>query len=877
MKNGTHIHSEVFNSDIQKHLRASGHSQKELADEIGLHPKVLSRKLHGSSNAHLTHLEVRRIITALARWHVIATQDEAFQLLQLAGVGPAIFQDDEWEKPPLNELTKKRPAPAASDAPLLRRTASMHNLPSLTTRVIGREWAIARLQQLLTSDDVRLITLVGPGGSGKTRLALHTAGQLVDKFAQGVWFVPLSGINDPAFVPISILQALNVQSSPGVPPLQTIVTYLRNRQVLLVLDNFEHIVDAANAVDEMLTAVPGLKILVTSRVVLHLYGEHEFSVPPLDLPDPGNTLEPAELMHYEAIQLFVERAQAVMPTFALTEANALTVARICARIDGLPLATELAAARVKVLPPALLLERLAKARLPVLTGGARNLPGRQQTLRNTIMWSDNLLSPTEQAWFHRLGIFAGGWSLEAIEVMMQSVSRDQEMDAAASPLDILEQLVDNSLLIRLPFAHGQARFAMLETLREYVLERLAAQGEVERLRDWHACYYLCEAEAAELGLRGPQQLMWLERLTAERDNFRAALEWSLQRAKEGREISAFPFFGQEQRTVAGSKILSTSRNVGSGLSAIELCLRLSAALRSSWEWQGYLTEARHWLGTALEVYFERKDVMHEFGETVLAAQAKALSEYSRLTCLQDDQPRAIELVEQSLAIWRQLDDSIGLAAALLHRGWAAHAMNQYEVARKTHQEGLRHLSMVDDPWLYGQLLFYVGAALAFMGDFEGMRSHYGQGRKLFEQIGDASAVADVLKDQGGLALLEGNCAEAIRLLTKSIHLCYELNHRQYMTTGLCLLSMAFGLNGEPDPYQASIYSAQLEGVADSLMETIGLKPWTKNNPFAQMIQQQIRSRVDEQSWEAGWTAGRALTLEQAIDLVDQLAGNAIDS
>jgi predicted ATPase len=577
-------------------------------------------------------------------------------------------------------------------------------------------------------------------------------------------------------------------------------------------------------------------------------------------------------MHYEAIQLFVERAQAVMPGFTLTETNAATVARICARIDGLPLAIELAAARVKVLPPPLLLERLVKARLTVLTGGARNLPGRQQTLRNTIIWSDNLLSPTEQAWFRRLGVFTGGWSLEAVEAMMQSITTGQEeASVSLSPLDLLEQLVDSSLLIRLPVVSGRVRFTMLETLREYVLERLTEQGEIERLRDWHACYYLCKAEAAERGLKGPEQLMWLHLLIADRDNFRTALEWSLQGAREGRKISAFPFFGQEHRIVGGSKTLSTSQNIGSGLSAIELCLRLAAALRASWEWQGYLTEARHWLETALEVRIEEG-----VGETVLAAQAKALSEYSRLACLQNEQPRAVALAEESIAIWRQLNDPIGLANALLHRGWATHAMNEYKDAMKWHEEGLQHLSKMDDPWLYGQLLFYVGAAKAFMGDFDGMRSYYGQGREIFEQIGDRSGVADVLKDQGGLSMLEGNCAEAIRLLTKSIHLCYDLNHRQYMTTGLCLLSMAFGLSGEPDPYQASIYAAQLEGVADSLMETIGLKPWTKNNPFAQMIQQQLRSRIDEQSWNAAWNAGRALTLDQAIDLVDQLASSTIE-
>jgi hypothetical protein len=350
-------------------------------------------------------------------------------------------------------------------------------------------------------------------------------------------------------------------------------------------------------------------------------------------------------------------------------------------------------------------------------------------------------------------------------------------------------------------ADGQARFTMLETLREYALERLTRQGEAERLRDWHAWYYLREAEAGERGLRGPQQLVWLANLATDRENFRAALEWSLQRARAGMRIQAFSFFEQESlaesRKVAKGRTFSPKAVPSAGLLAIELCLRLASALRHYWEWQGNLAEARHWLGAALAV-----PLWDEVGETVLAARAKALSEASRLVCLQNDQTRAVALAEESIALWRQLDDPIRLASTLLHRGWAAHAIGE--------------------------------------------------------------------KDQGGMSLLEGNCTVAIDCLLKSLKLCYELDHKQHMTTGMCLLSTAFGMSGKPDPASASIHSAQLEGVADSLEEAIGLTPWTKTNPLVQMIRQHIRSQVDEQSWQAAWTAGRALTVEQAIDLVCRL-------
>ena len=274
-------------------------------------------------------------------------------------------------------------------------------------------------------------------------------------------------------------------------------------------------------------------MLVTSRVVLHLYGETEFNVPPLDVPDSSAVLDITRLEQYSAVQLFTERARAVSSDFILTPENASCIAQICKRVDGLPLALELAAARIKVLPLQQLLARLSEAPLSVLTGGARNLPGRQQTLHDTITWSYNLLSPNEQALFARLGVFRGGWSLEAAEAMMHALSADQHIEPT---LDLLERLVDNSLVVRLrgeQVTAEQVRLTLLDTLREYALEQLNAHGECERLRDWHACYYLEEAEAAERGLRGPQQLVWRGQLVAERDNFRAALGWSLQRARAG--------------------------------------------------------------------------------------------------------------------------------------------------------------------------------------------------------------------------------------------------------------------------------------------------------------------------------------------------------
>jgi tetratricopeptide (TPR) repeat protein len=375
------------------------------------------------------------------------------------------------------------------------------------------------------------------------------------------------------------------------------------------------------------------------------------------------------------------------------------------------------------------------------------------------------------------------------------------------------------------------------------------------------------AEVAELGLRGPEQLLWLARLKADRDNFRAALEWSLQRAKSGMRISAFTTQGliEEHTEVADSRTLSSKAVPGSGLPANELCLRLAAALRPYWEWQGYLVEARGWIGAALEL-----PVAEEAAEMVLAGRAKALSEYSRLVSLENDQTRAAALADESIALWQRLDDPIGVAAALVHRAWAALAISEYETARRACLEGLKHLTTTDDTWLRAQLLFYLGAVAGFLGDFEQMRDFYTQSRELFEQVGDTSSVADVLKDHGAMMILENKYAQSIDYLLKSIQLCYKLDHKQFITTGMCWLSLSVGLRGEPDLTVASIYAAQLKGAAESLKEAIGFTSWAETNPLVQATQEFIRSRVDEESWVNAWTEGRSLSVEQAIELACQM-------
>ncbi|HEV2583682.1 MAG TPA: AAA family ATPase, partial [Ktedonobacteraceae bacterium] len=380
-----------------------------------------------------------------------------------------------------------------------------NNLPIQPTSLIGREKEVATVQHLLRREDVRMLTLTGPGGTGKTRLGLQVAAEASERFVDGVFFVNLAPISDPALVVPTIAQTLELKETGEQPLLDLLKTSLREKQLLLLLDNFEQVVSAASQVADLLAACPKLKIVVTSRMVLYVRAEHEFAVPPLALPDPTRLPDLVALSQYDAIALFIQRAQAVKADFQVTNANAPAVAEICARLDGLPLAIELAAARSKLFSPQALLPRL-DSRLKLLVGGARDLPMRQQTLRGTIAWSYDLLEEAEKILFRRLSVFVGGCTLEAAEAVCNS-NGDLEIDV----LDTIVRLVDKSLLRQEAEIDGEPRLLMLETIREYGLEALAVNGETEDTRYAHAQYYMALAEEAEQGLDGPKQVMWLER------------------------------------------------------------------------------------------------------------------------------------------------------------------------------------------------------------------------------------------------------------------------------------------------------------------------------------------------------------------------------
>ena len=499
-----------------------------------------------------------------------------------------------------------------ADAPVRHSEPRPSNLPVQRTAFIGREHEAAALRQLLARDEVRLVTLTGPGGIGKTRLALQVAGEIRQEFPSGVCFVSLSVVGEPGLIVSTIAQAVGVRETGNQSAQESMKDFLGglDQPMLLLLDNFEHLVSAAPVISDLLSVGPKLKIVVTSQSPLHVYGEHEFPVPPLALPDP-KSLPPLDVLsRLPAIALFVERARAVKHDFALTRENAPAVAAVCARLDGLPLAIELAAARIKLLSPSAMLARLESC-LNLLTGGARDLPTRQQTLRGTVDWSYGLLNTAEQTLFRRLSVFIGGGTLEAVEAVCDTTG-----DLGLDVLDGMASMVDKSLAQQVEEA-GETRFVMLSTIREYALECLAASDDVAATRRSHAAYYLVLAE--EGAVEAATHPEWLDRFEVEHDNFRTALEYLIK------------------------------------IGDADWGLRLGTALFRFWETREYLTEGRSRITKLLAL--EGAAARPKLRSRLLFAAAVLAGE-------QGDYIPAQQLFEESLETCLELNDNRGVAVAL---------------------------------------------------------------------------------------------------------------------------------------------------------------------------------------------------------------------
>ncbi|HEV2063275.1 MAG TPA: tetratricopeptide repeat protein, partial [Thermoanaerobaculia bacterium] len=619
--------------------------------------------------------------------------------------------------------------PTADSSPL----AARHNLPAQPTPLIGREEELQAADALLRQQTVRLLTLTGAGGTGKTRLALQMAADLLEDFESGAFLVSLASIRDPGLVASAIAQTLGVQEAGGTPLLEHLRQTLRDREMLLLLDNFEQVLAAGPLVAELLASCPRIKILVTSRAALHLRGEHELAVLPLPLPDLAN-LPPVEtLPEYPSVALFQERAKAVRPDFALVEENARTVSEICARLDGLPLAIELAAARVRHLPPHEILTRL-QSRLKLLTGGQRDLPARQQTIRGAIEWSYDLLEAAEKKLFRRLSVFVGGCTLDAAEAVC---------NAGGDPgIDVFEgvaSLVDKSLLVQKARPDGEVRFLMLETVREYGLEQLAEHGESSETRRLHASFFLALAEQAEPELAGPHQKDWLDRLEREHDNLRASIEWAAQ----------------------------------SGTA--ETGLRLAAALWRFWLVRGHLTEGRERLATLLAIGAAA-------GRS--KTRAKALTGAGSLAQNQGDYEVARVTFEESLDLWREAGDEAGIASTLNNLGWVAWRRGDYEAARSLTEEGLSLHRKLRDQRGIAYSLNNLGWIAHHQGDYAAACALHEQTLSLRRELGDKRGIAFSMTNLGWALHKRGDSGHAVTLLEEAAAQFREVGEKQLLAFAL---------------------------------------------------------------------------------------------
>jgi predicted ATPase/class 3 adenylate cyclase len=756
--------------------------------------------------------------------------------------------------------------------PLRSQGAEPNNLPAQLTSFIGRETELADLRTLLASN--RLLTLTGPGGTGKTRLALQLASEVLDTFAAGAWLIELASVFDPDLVPQTVVATLGVHEQPGRTILDALSDYLRTKSMLLILDNCEHIIGScARLADVLLRAAPGLRILATSRESLGITGETAFRVPPLTVPDPRERADLDRLAENACVRLFVDRALAADPRFQLTETNAAAVSEICLRLDGIPLAIELAAARIKVIPPEQIATRLDD-RFRLLTGGSRAALERHQTLAALIDWSHDLLSEPERVLLRRLSVFAGGWSLDAAQAVCNGV-------LAEGTLETIARLADKSMVVvERPLETAEGRYRLLETIRQYARDKLLASAESEQVRDRHLEYFLHFAEAIEPKLRGAEQLVWLSRVETEHDNLRTALAWSLESGKSGS------------------------------------ALRLAGALSYFWELRGYLAEGQKWLqealssseseqGETLVIGVSREPSLPARADTNKAARAKVLYASGRFHFGMHVEPAVSRaMVEEALQSWRKLGDKWWMAVSLEHVGFMLRWEGDAETSVARLEEGVSLAREVQDRWPLALCLMRLGGS--FVGtDVAASLRLYEEAEAVARTVGDRNILSQVLVAHAGARFISGNLSAAapmaaealvegraigsvtsvfLSLMAMAVITCLQGDATG--AKGYCLEILDFGREiGSPTVQILGLFASGFvacfgkhpeRGVRmlAAVQALAGERGMIRGliGPMLMLYQQALqkaREKLDPATVDAALQEGQALTMDQALELATE--------
>ena len=830
----------TFGDWLRQRRLALDLTRQELAGNIGCSVAML-RKLESEERRPSKQM-VERLAEVL---NVPASDREAFR--RLARGDPFARESGPFGAPPDATHTNRANAPAS---------AARHNLPLHLTRFVGREQAIAQIRQRLAT--ARLVTLTGAGGTGKTRLALEVAASLVNDFADGAWLVELAPLTDPALVPQALGAALALREAPGRPMRAVLLEHLMSRQLLLVLDSCEHLVaGCAEMAEALLRTCPRLTVLATSREPLGIPGEIHLVVSPLSSPGERGPADVEALAQFEAVQLFADRAALALPGFQLTPANARGVARLCHQLDGLPLAIELAAARVKLLTVDQIADRLGD-RFQLLAGANRRAVARHQTLAAMLDWSFELLSEPERVLLCRLAIFRKGWTLKAAE---RVAGGDYGAEGVApEPIDVLELLtllVNKSMVVVEHQPHDEPRYRLLETIRQYAVAKLAARGELEAAQRQHAAYFLELAEANRIH-KAQAFFDWSARLDQEHDNLRAALAW-----------------GQSSPLGAG------------------LFLRLAGELWSFWQHHGYWSEARAWQTAALAM-------PGLVGPEYAPARARVLAGLGIMKESQGDTAGGLTHLADSLALfqalqdtwwqanvlhwlgwgyreqadadaaWKQLDQSLALFRRLNDQVWMGRVLNtlgSVEIIRENHEpatavleEGLALNRAVGDRGNVGWSLHYLGHAAQLEGNFQRAEQQHARALEIFRDLGLGFGAACAQHGLGETALAQGAAEPATAHLTEALNLFRELGDRA--GEAWCLAGLAGAAVLDETPARA----ARLWGAAEALRRSIG----ARSAPAARSTQERLmataRTHLGETAFQSAWTEGRAMPSEQVISL-----------